>query len=31
MMEDDEIVRTIITLGRDLGLKLNAEGVETIE
>ena len=30
-MEDDEIVRTIITLGRNLGLRLVAEGVETIE
>jgi EAL domain-containing protein (putative c-di-GMP-specific phosphodiesterase class I) len=31
MMEDDEIVRTIITLGRNLGLKMVAEGVETEE
>jgi diguanylate cyclase (GGDEF)-like protein/PAS domain S-box-containing protein len=31
MMEDDEIVRTITTLGRNLGLKLIAEGVETID
>jgi diguanylate cyclase (GGDEF)-like protein/PAS domain S-box-containing protein len=31
VMEDDEIVRTIITLGRNLGLRLVAEGVETIE
>jgi diguanylate cyclase (GGDEF)-like protein/PAS domain S-box-containing protein len=31
IMEDDEIVRTIITLGRNLGLMLVAEGVETSE
>jgi diguanylate cyclase (GGDEF)-like protein/PAS domain S-box-containing protein len=31
IMEDDEIIRTILTLGRNLGLKMVAEGVETAE
>ncbi len=31
IMEDDEIIRTILTLGRNLRLKVIAEGVETIE
>jgi diguanylate cyclase (GGDEF)-like protein/PAS domain S-box-containing protein len=31
IMEDDEIVRTIITLGRNLGLKVVAEGIESLE
>lgn len=31
IMEDDEIIRTILTLGRNLGLKVIAEGVETVE
>jgi diguanylate cyclase (GGDEF)-like protein/PAS domain S-box-containing protein len=30
-MEDDEIIRTILTLGRNLGLKVVAEGVETAD
>jgi diguanylate cyclase (GGDEF)-like protein/PAS domain S-box-containing protein len=31
MLEDDEIVRTILSLGRNLGLKVIAEGAETEE
>jgi diguanylate cyclase (GGDEF)-like protein/PAS domain S-box-containing protein len=31
ILEDDEIIRTILTLGRNLGLKVIAEGVETVE
>jgi EAL domain-containing protein (putative c-di-GMP-specific phosphodiesterase class I) len=31
IMEDDEIARTIIALGRNFGLRLVAEGVETID
>lgn len=30
-MEDHEIIRTILTLGRNLGIKVVAEGVETAE
>jgi diguanylate cyclase (GGDEF)-like protein/PAS domain S-box-containing protein len=30
-MEDDEIIRTILTLGRNLGLQVVAEGVETAD
>jgi EAL domain-containing protein (putative c-di-GMP-specific phosphodiesterase class I) len=31
MMKDDEVVRTLVTVGRNLGLKVLAEGVETAE
>jgi diguanylate cyclase (GGDEF)-like protein/PAS domain S-box-containing protein len=31
IMEDDEIVRTILHLGRNLGLRVIAEGIETLE
>jgi diguanylate cyclase (GGDEF)-like protein/PAS domain S-box-containing protein len=31
ILEDDEIIRTILTLGRNLGLRVIAEGVETAE
>ena len=31
IMEDDEMVRTIIAMGRNLGLKVVAKGVETAE
>ncbi len=31
LLDDDEIVRVIITLGRNLGMKVIAEGVETVE
>ncbi len=31
LMQDDEIVRTLLTLGRNLGLRVIAEGIETAE
>jgi diguanylate cyclase (GGDEF)-like protein/PAS domain S-box-containing protein len=31
MMKDDEVVRTLVTVGRNLGLRVIAEGVETAE